>query len=101
LIQLHQRWQEPRQRLAAAGRRDEQHRTPLLGLGQQLELVRARRPAARLEPAAEDVGQERFCFRAFEQRYRPTFKPSPEGTAATTIVGKFRPSPIRRLHAYL
>jgi hypothetical protein len=57
--------------IRAAGRRDQQHRAPMLRLGQQFELMRARRPAARLEPAAEDGGQERFCFGAFEQRYRP------------------------------
>ena len=37
---------KPGQRLAAAGGRDQQHRAPGPGLGQQFELVRARRPAA-------------------------------------------------------
>ena len=51
-LQFDQRRQEARQRLAAAGRRDQQHRAAGLRLGQQFELMRARRPAARREPAA-------------------------------------------------
>ncbi len=45
LIQLHQRRQEAGQRLAAAGRRDQQHRAPALRLGQQFELMRRAAPS--------------------------------------------------------
>ena len=51
--QLHQARQKAGQRLAAAGRRDQQHRAATLRLCQKLQLVRARRPAAAGEPARE------------------------------------------------
>jgi hypothetical protein len=56
-MQLDQRRQKPRQRLAAAGRRDQQRRAPGPRLGQQFELMRARRPAAAGEPAGEKFRQ--------------------------------------------
>ena len=57
LREIDERGQESCQRLARAGRRDQQHRTAGGDLGQQFELVRARRPAARRKPAREGVGQ--------------------------------------------
>ena len=65
-IQLHQRRQEAGQRLAAAGRRDQQRRAPCPGLGQQFELMRARRPAAAGKPAREQVRQKRRGIAAVE-----------------------------------
>ena len=59
LAQLHQARQESGQRLAAAGRRDQQHRAAGARLRQQFELMRARRPAAAGEPAREEFRQER------------------------------------------
>ena len=56
--QLHQARQKSRQRLAAAGRRDQQHRAAGLGLGQQFQLMRARRPAAAGEPAGKRLRQD-------------------------------------------
>ena len=55
--QLHQRRQKSRQRLAGAGRRDQQHRAAGARLRQQLELMRARRPAAACEPARKRFRQ--------------------------------------------
>ncbi len=55
--QLHQARQKSGQRLAAAGRRDQQHRAAGLRLGQKLQLVCARRPAAAGEPAREHLRQ--------------------------------------------
>ena len=55
--QLHQRRQKARQRLAGAGRRDQQGGAPGLRLRQQFELMRARRPAAVGEPARENFRQ--------------------------------------------
>ena len=66
--QLHQRRQKSRQRLAGAGRRDQQHRAAGPRLGQQLELMRARRPAAAREPARERLRQRRRRVDAVEQR---------------------------------
>jgi len=60
-IQLHQRRQEPGQRLAASGRRDQQHRAVLPRLLEQFELVRARLPAAAGEPAEERLRQQIGC----------------------------------------
>ena len=57
MTQLDKRREKPRQRLARAGRRDQQHRAAGLRLGEQLELMRARRPAAAGEPARERLGQ--------------------------------------------
>ena len=69
LAQLHQRRQKSRQRLAGAGRRDQQHRAAGARLRQQFELMRARRPAALREPARERLGQRRV-FGAFEDGHR-------------------------------
>ena len=55
--QIDQRRQEAGQRLAGAGRRDQQHRLPGLGVRQQLDLVGARRPASLREPVEEWLGQ--------------------------------------------
>ena len=57
--QLHQRRQKSRQRLAGAGRRDQQRRAVVAGLRQQCQLMLTRRPAARREPLKEAVGQQR------------------------------------------
>ena len=57
--QIGQRRHEAGQRLAGAGRRDQQHRFSRLRLGQQLDLMRARRPAALREPSYELVRQDR------------------------------------------
>ena len=61
--QLHQARQKSGERLAAAGRRDQQHRAAGARLGQQFELVRARRPAAAGEPARERFRQNVRCVR--------------------------------------
>ena len=50
--------QEAGQRLAGAGRRDQQRRAALARLFQEFELVRARRPAAQREPVRERRRQE-------------------------------------------
>ena len=60
--------QKSRQRLAAAGRRDQQHRAAGLRLGQKLQLMRARRPAAAGEPARKRL---RAVVRAFENGHAP------------------------------
>ncbi|GLR40011.1 hypothetical protein GCM10007880_05270 [Mesorhizobium amorphae] len=49
---------EAGQRLAGAGRRDQQHGLPGLGPRQQLDLVGARRPAFLREPSDEWLGQD-------------------------------------------
>ena len=54
--ELDQAREEARQRLAAAGRGDEQRRR-VGGAGEQRELVRVRLPAAAGEPAGEGLGQ--------------------------------------------
>ena len=64
--QLHQRRQKSGQRLAGAGRRDQERGTVVAGLCQQRELMLARRPAARSEPAPEAVGQQRSRFKRRE-----------------------------------
>ena len=56
--QFHQRRQKTRQRLAGAGRRDQQRRAIVAGFCQQRELMLARRPAARGEPLSETVRQQ-------------------------------------------
>ncbi len=56
--QLDQARQEARQRLAAAGRRDQQGVAPAARLGDHLQLVRADAPAAAGEPVAEAFGQQ-------------------------------------------
>ena len=55
--QIDQARQKPGQRLAAAGRRDQQRVAPGAGMVEQRQLVRVRAPAARLEPAGERLGQ--------------------------------------------
>ena len=57
--QFDQRRQKPRERLAGAGRRDQQDRAPGLRLGQEVELVGAGRPAAAGEPRQKSIGQGR------------------------------------------
>src|SRR5262245_11701024 len=56
-VELHQARQEARQRLAGAGRRDQQHRAAGTRLGEQLELVLAWRPAAARKPAGKRFRQ--------------------------------------------
>ena len=56
--EFHQRRQKSGQRLARAGRRDQQRRAIGLRLRQQVELMRARRPAPRRKPAQENIGQQ-------------------------------------------
>ncbi len=58
VAQLHQARQKSRQRLARAGRRDQQHRAAGARLRQQFELVRARGPAAAGKPARERLRQQ-------------------------------------------
>ncbi len=53
LVERRQRRQEPGERLARAGRRDQQRRAPRPRLLEQLELVRPRRPAPPREPGGE------------------------------------------------
>ena len=55
--QFGQRRQEAGQRLAGAGRRDQEHRLSGLRLRQQLKLMGARRPAFLAEPSDERFGQ--------------------------------------------
>jgi hypothetical protein len=68
LAQLHQRGQKPGQRLAGAGRRDQQRGSAGARDAEQFELMRARRPAALREPAREQVG-EFGRLRAFERQH--------------------------------
>ena len=55
--EIHQRGQEPRQRLAPAGRRQQQDVFAPPGRAQERHLVRPRRPATRGEPAGERFWQ--------------------------------------------
>ncbi len=55
--QFHEAGQEAGQRLAGAGRRDQQHRAAGPRFRQKFQLMRARRPAAAREPADEPLGQ--------------------------------------------
>jgi hypothetical protein len=57
LDQLGQRRQEPRQRLARPGRRDQQRAPPGARRSEHFELVPAHDPALAGEPAGEDRGQ--------------------------------------------
>ena len=57
LVQRDEARQEAGERLAGAGRRDQQRRAPGARLLEQLELMRPRRPAARREPVGEDGGE--------------------------------------------
>src|SRR5262249_49714647 len=68
LAQLNQARQKSSQRLAAAGGRDQQHRAAGARLGQELELMRARRPSALGEPARKRFGKKRV-FGAIEHQY--------------------------------
>ena len=54
-----QRRQEAGERLARAGRRDQQQALAGMGAGEQLDLVRARLPALVRKPAGEGRGQQR------------------------------------------
>jgi hypothetical protein len=56
--QFYESRQEPGQRLAGAGRRNQQRGTVVAGFLQQRQLVLARRPSARRKPAAETVRQQ-------------------------------------------
>jgi hypothetical protein len=56
---LHQRRQKTRERLAGAGRRDQQRRTILARLLQQRQLMLTWRPTPRCKPAQKDFGQWR------------------------------------------
>jgi len=60
LAQFNQRREEPGQRLAAAGWRDQQRRAPGFGLLQQCKLVRARLPAAQRKPTRKNIRQLRW-----------------------------------------
>ena len=60
IAQLHQRRQKSRQRLAGAGRRDQQRRATGLCAAEQFELMRAGRPAVAREPLHERGGQSRW-----------------------------------------
>jgi hypothetical protein len=71
-MQLHQRRQKAGERLAAAGRRNQQYRAAIARLGQEFKLMRARRPAALREPAGEDVGQQ-WSFGPFAERQARSF----------------------------
>ena len=51
--------QKTGQRLAAAGRRDQQRVAPRAGMSRAAQLVRMRAPAARPEPAGKRLGQRR------------------------------------------
>ena len=55
--------QETRQRLAGAGRCNEQRRAARLGLGQQGQLMRPDHPTACREPVSERRGQRRIIAR--------------------------------------
>jgi len=57
IAQLHQSGQEAGERLAAAGRRDQEDGAAGVCFGEELELMRARRPAASGKPAGEAVGK--------------------------------------------
>jgi hypothetical protein len=63
--QLHQRRKKSRQRLAGAGRRDQQHRAAGARLRQEFKLMRTRFPAALRKPARKRLGQ-RHGFGSFE-----------------------------------
>ncbi len=73
--QIHQCWQEAGQRLAAAGRRDQQHGAPRARHGQQLELMGARLPSAARKPACERYGQHLRRRRRFENGHGQKLAP--------------------------
>ena len=58
--ELDQAGQEPRQRLAAAGRRDQERMAPSPSLRQHVELVRSRPPSPAVEPGLESRRQQVF-----------------------------------------
>jgi hypothetical protein len=64
LRKVKERRQKPGQRLARAGRRDQQIGAAGAGAGDQRQLMRVRRPAARGEPASKGVGQVGLGHRA-------------------------------------
>ncbi len=66
--QIDEAGQEARQRLARAGGRDEQRALPVAGQRQQVELMTARAPAARGEPACESFRQWRLARAAGHRR---------------------------------
>src|SRR5580700_11975711 len=93
--QFHQARQKSRQGLAATGRRDQQHRAPGLGLGQQIQLMRARRPAAAGEPTGERLRQDIW---AFENGHPPEVMGrgiAVEGCATTTRLSTGTPFSLR------
>jgi hypothetical protein len=77
--QLHQRRQEPRQRLAGAGRRDQECRAIFTGLSEQIKLMFARRPATACEPSTKTVRQQfgRMVRRSGKDAGRHGSRPKP------------------------
>ena len=67
LGKLHQARQEPGQRLAAAGGRDQQGVATRPPLGHHLQLMPPRPPAPRVEPGVEPLGQTAFSQQALRR----------------------------------
>ncbi len=91
LGKLDQARQEPRQRLARSGRRDQQDRPPLSCLGDQLHLVWPGRPSARGEPPGERLGQQVGIMRPGEVH-------EPTGSAVTSQAPVLTRSRSMRTH---
>ena len=98
-VKLHQRRQKARQRLAAAGRRDQQHRAAVPRTRQELELMRARRPSARRKPLRKNCRQQRRGFdflcedRIHGRRYVPgEFPIRPRTWTAKMAVSRLPPT---------
>src|SRR3984957_8785219 len=97
--QLHQRRQKSRERLAGAGGRNQKRGAIVAGLGEQLKLMLARRPAAASEPLPETVRQQvgrfsrKFSLDAGRHGYRA--KPSPPFRRGWRAAMPFSPLPPR------
>ena len=81
--QFHQARQETCERLAGPRGSNEQHRAAGSGLGQQLDLMLPRRPAAAREPASKHVRQRRVVRHL--QAARPLRHESPCGARASFV----------------
>jgi hypothetical protein len=77
--QLHQGRQESGERLAGAGRRDQERGTIVAGLCQQFKLMLARRPAAAREPSTKTIRQQfgRMVRRSGKDARRHGSRPKP------------------------
>ncbi len=93
--QLDQTRQKPGERLAAASRRDQQHRAAGLRLRQQIELMGAGCPAAAGKPAHEQVRQDRWTIENGHPQEVVGVCGGVEATATTTRLSTGTPFSLR------